>query len=140
MLTIQREHAKNTAFLKQKNAAEPLSEKLTKAIISNNFEEAKNAINKGADPNWCDKNGLTPLFYAIMKGNYDIVELLIKSNADVNAEANKNGNAMVYAVYKGDIRIVKLLKQSGCTKVEAALAIALQHTNYDIVEALTEKM
>ena len=46
-------------------------------------------INMGADPDWVDPNGQTPLYYAVRGGKYDTVELLLKRGANVNREDKK---------------------------------------------------
>ncbi|MEM4331760.1 MAG: ankyrin repeat domain-containing protein [Candidatus Micrarchaeia archaeon] len=115
-----------------------LSERLMDAVASNNLKKVKNLIKKGADPNFRDERGFTPLFYAVIKGNYDIAEFLISQNADVNVKAKYEGDLMMYAVFTGNVNLVRLLKQSGCTEMNAALELALKLMKYDIVETLTE--
>ena len=40
----------------------------------------------GADPNFVDKDGLTPLYFACSDGREDLVDKLIAKGADANAD------------------------------------------------------
>eukprot|EP00744_Colponema_vietnamica_P015543 GILI01021787.1.p1 GENE.GILI01021787.1~~GILI01021787.1.p1 ORF type:complete len:524 (-),score=122.12 GILI01021787.1:33-1604(-) len=52
-------------------------------------------LSRAADPNVCDANGTTPLFFAIKSRKPLLVSCLLKSGADVNASAPAPGDSAV---------------------------------------------
>ena len=73
----------------------------------------------GADPNYQDTNGQTPLMRAVVYGHLDIVQLLLQYDADPNIKDYGGRTALSYIFgyqhdYQGkDISILKLLLDIG---------------------------
>jgi tetratricopeptide (TPR) repeat protein len=76
-------------------------------------------LDKGADINYENLDGETPLFYAIKNNNYELVKLLIENGADVNHTTKSiedcrgnggNQTTLIAAVLaNSDIEILKLM-------------------------------
>lgn len=70
-------------------------------------------LQKGANPNIADKEGMTPLHLATQLRFVDGVRTLLAKNAQVN-ETNKQGeNALILAVHLRDVELVRLLLANG---------------------------
>ncbi len=73
----------------------------------------KKLIDEGFDPNFVDKEGFSPLYYASFMGFTDIVKVLIEADADPNTVCKRYytplANVMMSAVYPNKVVIVKLL-------------------------------
>ena len=59
---------------------------LIAACESNNYKIVKYLIEKGADVNQENKDGVTPLMTACFNGNINIVKYLVENGADINKE------------------------------------------------------
>jgi ankyrin repeat protein len=71
------------------------------------------AIEAGADVDWKDGAGRTPLFYAAQYGDYDIVVELIERGADVNAPDKALKTPLHFAAAAYQPEVVDLLLRSG---------------------------
>jgi ankyrin repeat protein len=70
-------------------------------------------LQKGANPNIRDKEGLTPLMLATQLRFVDGVKILLTNDADVN-ETNRQGeSALIRAVQLRDSELVRLLMANG---------------------------
>ncbi|USO00950.1 MAG: ankyrin repeat domain-containing protein [Alphaproteobacteria bacterium] len=80
---------------------------------------AKHLIEKGADVNLGDNQGMTALMHASENRNLDVVEYLIKYGADVNLKNNQNLTALRIVCLDGysefGDKVVKLLREAGAT-------------------------
>jgi len=73
-----------------------------------------NLIKRGADINFVDNDGNTPLICAIQIGSLPIIELLIENGANVNyIIENKHKSVLTYAIELGELEIVKHLVKCG---------------------------
>lgn len=97
---------------------------LMAAIYENNYGIVELLINKGANVNYEDKYGTTPLLAAISnsnreieKTNYevsrDIVQLLIDKGANVSALNTDGLNPIEHAIHGSNIEIMDLLFKNG---------------------------
>ena len=69
---------------KGKIKVKAIQNKLVKAVTSNNTEEIKRLIEKGADVNGQNKYGMTPLLTAVSYSCVESVKLLLELGADPN--------------------------------------------------------
>jgi cytohesin len=82
------------------------------ASIEGDVESVEMLLKKGANPNYRDKDGWTPLHAAAQEGNADVAELLIKHGADVNARDIHGWTPLSVAAMDGQVDVVKLLLES----------------------------
>lgn len=75
-------------------------EELYTAAFDGDIDTAKRALRKGANVNWKDEYGWTPLMRASEKGNTDMVEFLLVNGADRSIKNNVGVNAMDIAQLK----------------------------------------
>lgn len=77
--------------------------------VANNAELVRLVVDKGADVNMKDDDGMHILIPAIVQQNMDVIKLLIDKGADVNAK-DKDGNpAFIYMAVTNNIEGAKLL-------------------------------
>ncbi len=90
---------------------------LIKAAKDGNREDVEVALNAGADSNYVDNNGNTPLIWAACKKNTEIVRMLIEHGAHVNIHVNHTDmygrTALMVATGNGCIDIVRILIEAG---------------------------
>ena len=118
-----------------------------RAIEINNIEIMKWLIFKslGADLNFTNFCGSTPLTFAILKGNLDIIELLVKSGADINFEDKLRWIPLTRAIEAENIDIVRFLCQKGADlnmKVSTGwtpIVKAVSKDNMEIIRLLIDK-
>jgi ankyrin repeat protein len=79
---------------------------------SGNYETVNYLLQIGANPNYSNEEGITPLMYAADNGNYKIVQLLINKGADVNYKPYDGNSAIFAAVRANNDSIVDLLIQN----------------------------
>ncbi|MFM6853427.1 MAG: ankyrin repeat domain-containing protein [Sphingopyxis sp.] len=70
-------------------------------------------LNRDADPNLADRNGLTPMMSAAQIGFVDAVQELLAKGAQVNRTNGRGETALHVAVQRRDVALVRLLMQSG---------------------------
>ena len=88
-------------------AATEYDAKLFTAIYYNDTQYLSFLIAEGANVNWANKDGITPLLQAAEKGHTECVKLLIAAEAEVNT-AYKNGKTpLLLAAEKGHTECVK---------------------------------
>ena len=78
------------------------------AVIKNDTEKAKCAIEKGAKVDAKTPKGLTPLYIAAKMKNYNVLELLIQRGANVN-ELCPDESDLFVAANNGDEKLAKIL-------------------------------
>jgi ankyrin repeat protein len=77
------------------SAAQEAGKQLIEALKNDNTDIAKNLIEEGADVNFRDEHGMTPLHAAVTYQLMDIVNLLLDYNADVNG-VDQDGNTPLH--------------------------------------------
>ena len=90
-----------------------IDERLMRASEEGDAESVEMLLKKGANPNYRNKDGRTPLHIAAYHGHADVAELLIKNGADINARDNDGWTPLHDAAYKGRGEVVRLLLERG---------------------------
>lgn len=124
---------------------------LVQNCISGNLSNIKELINKGADVNYSNVRGLTPLMLSVRKKHYTITKyLLSQTNLKLN-QRSKDGRGMtafMYACQNGNIQIINLFLEKGIDVNEGsnglnignkALLIASWEGKINVVKLLLEK-
>ena len=118
---------------------------LIEAVAKNDVKQVKLLLDKGADVNTKNKDGVTVLMMASVEGQVDVVKLLLDKGADVNAK-NKDGvTALVVAIARGNVDAMRLILDKGAdvnakNKDGATpLVVAIVQGNVDAVRLLLEK-
>lgn len=115
---------------------------LFNTVINNNYDVAKLLLEKGANPNIKDKNGLTVLSLAVAKNSFYIVELLLKHKADINIKDNSNQTPLFIAVNNSNYEMIELLLIMGANPNiinitgTTVLNMAVSRNNHEIVKLL----
>ena len=90
-----------------------LAESLRRACKNNDFERAKRAIIRGADPNIPDEDNMTSLMYAARNGSTKMVSFLLKNGSNLHLLNNYGWNALMFAALYGNLYVCKLLLWNG---------------------------
>lgn len=133
-----------------------LNQQLIAAIDANKIEEVRGLIEAGANVNFANFFGQTPLYYAISRFSRDhnytaellinkaIFALLISKGANVNAKSPNGLTPLHYVVVRSDKDLVELLIKSGANIAaktngnKTPLHFACSARNKDIIELLLE--
>ena len=84
---------------------------LTFAARDGQLKIAQTLIAQGAEVDWIDREGVTPLILASFKGHVELVKLLLSQGADTTIHDQWNRTALDYAVRRGeDDEIAQLLR------------------------------
>lgn len=81
---------------------------LSRVVIFGNWTATHLLLANGADVNWKDENGVTPLMIAAHKNHQSIAQLLLDNGADVKATFSARGTAISLAAAAGHESIVQL--------------------------------
>ena len=76
---------------------------------SSDIAQLKTMLEQGADVNFRDRFGKTPIMVASEMGHEYIAEILVDHGADVNLQSQRGLTALMFAAMKGHENIVKLL-------------------------------
>jgi thioredoxin-like negative regulator of GroEL len=125
--------------------AADINSDLIEAAKNGDTAQVKALLDKGADVNARDKDGLTALMWAAAGGRTDIVKALLDKGADVNAKTSYGYTALMWAAAGGHTDIVKALLDKGAdvnakdSDGYTALMWAAARGHTDIVKALLDK-
>ncbi|XP_078311391.1 uncharacterized protein LOC111135134 [Crassostrea virginica] len=81
---------------------------LCAACAKGYYRIVEGLLEKGADPNFCENGGLTPLFVASYKGLENIVQLLLKHGAKVSSRINLQASPNSLIFLKHRCRTIKI--------------------------------
>jgi len=82
------------------------------ACDSNSINNFKFLIQKGANLEARDINGLSPLLYACKVGNLEAVKYLLnETNANIEAVSNDRKNLLRFAIERGNEELVNFVKE-----------------------------
>ena len=88
------------------------------AVKRNDYNKAKELLEKEADVNVKDERDRTLLMIAVYNNNYEISKLLIENGADINEQDDMKNNPFLYSGAEGQLEILKLLTKAGAdTKI-----------------------
>jgi ankyrin repeat protein len=82
---------------------------LLQACRRGDFATAKRLVAAGANVNYRDQTGTSPLINAAQAHALEIVQLLVEKGANVNARDEYGGTGLLYAAHRGYVEIVSLL-------------------------------
>lgn len=85
---------------------------LTYAARDGFIEIARLLVEYGADVNWIDGEGVTPLILASFKNHVELVQLLLDHQADITVRDQWNRTALDYALRRGEKDPIVQLLQS----------------------------
>ncbi|KAK7871111.1 hypothetical protein R5R35_010472 [Gryllus longicercus] len=92
----------------------PLGEQLCEAAAEGRLSDVRRLIVSGADVNYTNQYGSTPLLIATYNAQVDVVSLLLQRGADVNAVNHNGCSAMLLATcWDRSGRCVELLVRAG---------------------------
>jgi hypothetical protein len=87
---------------------------LLEAAWQGDMENARKALSQGADVNFQDKTGKTPLIRAIEFGDsLRMVQYLVSKGADIERPNSEKETPLLVAIYGGNLDIVKFLVEKG---------------------------
>ena len=118
---------------------------LINATKNGNLNEARYALENGADVNAKDEYSNTALIWASRNGKTEIVAMLVEKGADVNATDNWGYTPLLLASRYGHKEIVAMLVEKGAdvnTEVQAQMTALLWATiagHKDVVEILLQQ-
>jgi uncharacterized protein len=93
---------------------DPLGAELDAAAKNGNDFKAKELLARGADANFRNEHGATPLIEASMRGYQATVKTLLEHSADVDAADSLSGaTALSFAALTGQSETVELLLKRG---------------------------
>jgi uncharacterized protein len=132
----------NDVFVDEKNKSHNL---LMDAVVVANSDFALLLIDKGANLNYADADGVTVITQAAYQGQLPVVEALLVKGADPTIPNNEGINPLIAAASEGHHEIAKALLASG--KIDAntkdkdgtnALMAAAVRGHKDVVSLLLE--
>jgi len=90
-----------------------IDEKLMRASERGDAESVEMLLKKGANPNYRDNDGFSPLHFAAFYGRAKVAEILIRQGAEVNARDNDGNTPLHFAALAGDAKVAELLIRHG---------------------------
>jgi ankyrin repeat protein len=116
---------------------------LMAAVETGNAANVLKLLNKGADANAKNDEGVTALMKAAGKGHKDVVVVLLDKGADVDAKDGHGGTALMDAAIEGDADIVRTLLENGADvnikDMDGITAIMCVEDNISVVQVLLDK-
>ena len=97
----------------QSSTKRKLGATLVHACDASDNARALALLDAGADPNFEDKDGWTPLFYSASNNDVEMIQLLVARGADVNHAAHDAGSPLMYAAMTHDDGAVVALLNAG---------------------------
>ncbi|MGD9503731.1 MAG: ankyrin repeat domain-containing protein [Syntrophobacteraceae bacterium] len=129
-----------------------LNADLMRAATYGDMSAAQTALDRGADINGSDVEGMTALMQAARSGQSDMLIYLLESGADVNQQDTNGATALLFASWAGKPGIVQTLLQHGAHISSGAggptppqkkgltpLMMACIGGNYDVAKLLIQQ-
>lgn len=86
---------------------------LIRSVNENSIEEIRSLISAGAEVNFVNNRGESPLFLAMKSGNREIIDLIISAGAELNCTNSSNESPLMIAVRENNFPLVQKLVKSG---------------------------
>ena len=86
---------------------------LLEASLTGHIEIVRMLLEKGAQVDREDRQGVTPLYGAAGKGHVEVARLLIQRGADINHSTKKGDTPLLFAAFANHIEIVRMLLEKG---------------------------
>jgi ankyrin repeat protein len=83
------------------------------AVITDEYKEAKEMLERGISLHATDYDGHTPLHLAVIMNNFRMSKLLIEHGANIYAESNKKLNPLHLSVIYDSIECAEVLLEHG---------------------------
>mgnify|MGYP000075882569 CR=1 FL=1 len=127
-------------------AGSSLNAELLNAVLAKDFARIDYLLERGADINANDTNGLTPLMNAVKGGNYELVKRLLAHDADADALDNDHWTALMHAAWLNEPKMIRTIAAGYGAKVDlieklshnTALGLAVQKGKTLAVVALLD--
>lgn len=124
------------------NTAKNVGSALNAAVRANQVGMAELLINSGAELEFTDTHGLTPLILAASGNHHEIVELLVKAGASIRPTTEHGSTALMHMAIYGRNDAVRMLIEAGA-EIDAenkfgntALILAVRHGHVSVVRHL----
>ncbi len=117
--------------------ASPHDTELIKAAVKGDYPAALLAIESGADINFIDENGFTPLMISSNFGRERIVKLLIRRGADVNLKALNGDTALSISEAKNYSEIAEMIKKKIAESKDESNVYIENEKSADIVDNIS---
>lgn len=123
------------------------SETFYDAVKINDYETAKDYLERGADPNYTPRNSATPILMAVMNNDTAMLKLILESGGRPKNELSYAKNieiARLLSNYKADyetytlvrnstVEVMKFLVSTGSSSAYSILYNLVELGNYDMV-------
>lgn len=120
-----------------------LNDNLMKAATKGDCTQVEKLLESGADINYRDELGETPLIHAAFANRTSVLRVLLRHHADINAVSRQTGTAVGEAAGPGNLQAVKLLVENGADVnidcLDNPLRLAIEHRHIVIAEYLLSK-
>jgi len=83
------------------------------AAENGNYEAVRDLVSAGANVNFADDLGWTPILFAAKNGNYEAVRDLVSAGANVNVANNRGQTPILFAAENGNYEAVRDLVSAG---------------------------
>jgi len=90
-----------------------LNEELLRTVAEGDLIKVRSLVDAGADIQFRDEYGWTPLIQAAAMGNFDVVKYLVIKGADVNTVGGDRSTALQHAVFYDHVAMVRFLIAQG---------------------------
>jgi len=118
-----------------------LNKEFLRAVLMEEFEEAKNYLRQGADINAKNYFGSTALFLAVKQRNLDFTKFLLEHSADINHQNHVGESALMYATSSpGKADVIHLLLKNGAdpeltdSKGKTAFIYSLENKQFEYAQ------
>ncbi|MDQ0115827.1 ankyrin repeat domain-containing protein [Paenibacillus harenae] len=88
-----------------------MDEALFTAVLQNDYSKVRLLLLQGADANFTNEMGITPLIAAALHENMRIVYILIQCGVDIERTDRNGATALDYAIRHGRTAMVRLLNR-----------------------------